>query len=252
MVSLLTLDQSFGVRIPVSQKLIARQQLTNKVRDFFSNPYLLLSPKSDCPELTMELCNPSSSLIYAPRIISDLNTGHKRFSVLDPGAPSREKRMASLKLAYERGFHTSVSIEPMLDNSNIFRHVANLCPFVTDSIWIGKLNNIRSRGSNTVVSAQFSGTIKLRVFTKIALLPLAQQRNLAAVARGHWNIMTESRQVFFQSLAVNSNCLAAGSALTLILLMHSTHPLLPQPASHPDSNSPSSVLPPRLNPALGH
>ena len=33
----------------------------------------------------------------------------------------------------------------MIDSTNIFRHVANLCPLVTDSIWIGKLNNIRSR-----------------------------------------------------------------------------------------------------------
>jgi hypothetical protein len=36
----------------------------------------------------------------------------------------------------------------MLDNPNIFRHVVNLCPFVADSIWIGKLNNIRNRVSS--------------------------------------------------------------------------------------------------------
>lgn len=32
MVSLLTLDQSFGVRIPVSQKVITTQQLPDRVR----------------------------------------------------------------------------------------------------------------------------------------------------------------------------------------------------------------------------
>jgi hypothetical protein len=63
----------------------------------------------------------------------------------EPGAPNYQERLSSLRLAYRKGFRTSVSIEPMLDSPNIFRHVANLTPFVTDSIWIGKLNNIRSR-----------------------------------------------------------------------------------------------------------
>ena len=63
----------------------------------------------------------------------------------EPGASNYQERLSSLRLAYRKGFRTSVSIEPMLDSPNIFRHVTNLSPFVTDSIWIGKLNNIRSR-----------------------------------------------------------------------------------------------------------
>jgi len=63
----------------------------------------------------------------------------------EPAAPDYNERMEALKLAYQQGFRTSVSIEPMLDGENIARHVSNLSPFVTDSIWIGKLNNIKSR-----------------------------------------------------------------------------------------------------------
>jgi hypothetical protein len=35
----------------------------------------------------------------------------------------------------------------MLDGESIVRHVTNLSPYVNDSIWIGKLNNIHSRVS---------------------------------------------------------------------------------------------------------
>jgi hypothetical protein len=36
----------------------------------------------------------------------------------------------------------------MLDSANIIRHVTNQSTHVTESIWIGKLNNIRSRVSS--------------------------------------------------------------------------------------------------------
>jgi DNA repair photolyase len=63
----------------------------------------------------------------------------------EPGASSFAERMECLELAYTMGFETSVSIEPMLDPTNIERLVATLTPFVRRSIWIGKLNAPRSR-----------------------------------------------------------------------------------------------------------
>jgi hypothetical protein len=63
----------------------------------------------------------------------------------EPGAPKYHERIQALRLAFEQGFRTSVSVEPMLDGGNIVRHVTNLSPYVSDSIWIGKLNNIHSR-----------------------------------------------------------------------------------------------------------
>jgi DNA repair photolyase len=61
-------------------------------------------------------------------------------SFWEPGAPRFAERKASLKYAYEHGFQTSVSVEPMLDPANIDDLIADLLPFVTDAIWIGKMN----------------------------------------------------------------------------------------------------------------
>lgn len=62
----------------------------------------------------------------------------------EPGAPDFEERLGSLKYAYERGFQTSVSCEPMLDN-NIEDVIDKVSPFVTDSIWLGKANSLFRR-----------------------------------------------------------------------------------------------------------
>ena len=61
---------------------------------------------------------------------------------LEPGAPSYSERKAALKHAYERGFQTSVSAEPMLDSANLDALISDLSPYVNDSIWIGKLNHL--------------------------------------------------------------------------------------------------------------
>ena len=59
----------------------------------------------------------------------------------EPGAPSFDERLKALKLAHRRGFKTSVSCEPMLDG-NIGKVVEKTTPFVTDAIWIGKMNMV--------------------------------------------------------------------------------------------------------------
>jgi DNA repair photolyase len=66
-------------------------------------------------------------------------------SFWEPGAPSYEERKESLRYAFENGFQTSVSVEPMLDNEHIFDLVDDLSPYVTDAIWIGKMNQPRRR-----------------------------------------------------------------------------------------------------------
>ena len=58
----------------------------------------------------------------------------------EPGAPSYTERKDSLRLAFQSGFETSVSIEPMLDPIHIDELFAQLEPYVTETIWIGKLN----------------------------------------------------------------------------------------------------------------
>jgi len=63
-------------------------------------------------------------------------------SFWEPNAPSYDERKAALELAYRKGFQTSISIEPMLDFANIDQLISDLLPYVTDSIWIGKMNHL--------------------------------------------------------------------------------------------------------------
>jgi DNA repair photolyase len=65
-------------------------------------------------------------------------------SYWEPGAPSFEERFKCLKYAYNHGFKTSVSMEPCLDVGNAPALVHVLKDFVTDSIWIGPLNNLKA------------------------------------------------------------------------------------------------------------
>lgn len=63
----------------------------------------------------------------------------------EPNAPSYEERLSCLKLAFQRRFKTSISIEPFLDYDPA-RLFKTITPFVTESIWIGKMNYIARRG----------------------------------------------------------------------------------------------------------
>ena len=63
----------------------------------------------------------------------------------DRHAPTFEHRLDSLKYAFRKGFRTSVSIEPMLDSDHVVALFRRLKPFVTNSIWIGKMNEVRRR-----------------------------------------------------------------------------------------------------------
>ncbi|MFX0073726.1 MAG: hypothetical protein ACFFAO_21820 [Candidatus Hermodarchaeota archaeon] len=60
----------------------------------------------------------------------------------EPEAPKFEERIEALKYAYMYGYRTSISIEPFLDKNPI-PLIRVLIPYVTESIWIGKMNYIR-------------------------------------------------------------------------------------------------------------
>jgi len=81
---------------------------------------------------------------FRARIVFRLSIGSANDSVLEywePGAPGFDQRLSCLKYAFERGYETSVSCEPMLDDD--IRTVVNAVrPYVTDSIWLGKVNNL--------------------------------------------------------------------------------------------------------------
>ena len=69
-------------------------------------------------------------------------TDDKILSFWEPNAPPCKERKASLKWAFEAGFKTSVSVEPMLDSEKIDDLVKALLPYVNDAIWIGKMNHL--------------------------------------------------------------------------------------------------------------
>ena len=63
----------------------------------------------------------------------------------EPEAPTFSQRLASLRHAQQCGFQTSVSVEPMLDSQHIVELFESVEPYVTHTVWIGKLNGIESR-----------------------------------------------------------------------------------------------------------
>ena len=65
-------------------------------------------------------------------------------SIWEPFAPSYNERKQALRYAHEAGFQTSVSCEPMLDAANIESLIVDLTPYVTHSIWVGKLNYLHT------------------------------------------------------------------------------------------------------------
>lgn len=64
----------------------------------------------------------------------------------EPGAPSPKERIESLIYAYNNGYNTSVSIEPMLEGRDMAVETFNRVKhYVTDTVWIGKMRKIRLR-----------------------------------------------------------------------------------------------------------
>lgn len=64
----------------------------------------------------------------------------------EPGAPEPEERISCLRMAFEAGYRTSVSIEPLIGGiENAIDVVKASRLYVTDTIWIGKMNKVRTR-----------------------------------------------------------------------------------------------------------
>ncbi|MFZ1518682.1 MAG: radical SAM protein [Ignavibacteriaceae bacterium] len=62
----------------------------------------------------------------------------------EPGAPSFLERVSSLKYAYDAGYCTSISCEPMLDDK-IDLVIEAVRSYVTHSIWLGKMTKMKWR-----------------------------------------------------------------------------------------------------------
>jgi DNA repair photolyase len=64
----------------------------------------------------------------------------------EPGAPSPQERLDALQYAFQNGYQTSVSAEPMLEGyKETITLYETLVPFITDTIWFGKMAEIDNR-----------------------------------------------------------------------------------------------------------
>ena len=83
---------------------------------------------------------------YKSQIVFRFTIGSADNEILsywEPNAPKFQERLASLKYAHAQGYQTSISSEPMLD-LHINKVIEATRPFVTDSIWLGRVNNLRA------------------------------------------------------------------------------------------------------------
>jgi DNA repair photolyase len=81
---------------------------------------------------------------YKDKILFRFTIGSADDAVLkfwEPNAPGFKERLACLKWAHKKGYGTSVSCEPMLDN-NIDKVIKKVSPYVSETIWIGKINHL--------------------------------------------------------------------------------------------------------------
>jgi DNA repair photolyase len=62
----------------------------------------------------------------------------------EPNAPGFSERLDALEYAFQAGYKTSISSEPMLD-TNIDGIIEKCIEFITDAIWIGKPNKLLQR-----------------------------------------------------------------------------------------------------------
>lgn len=109
---------------------------------------LVTKPHFDC---VRRLC--TSLAPYKQQVIWRFTIGtldRKLTKLWEPGAPIPAERVACLKHAFHRGFETSVSMEPLLagtEDALVTFH--KLIPFVTETIWIGKMNHLNRWGPAT-------------------------------------------------------------------------------------------------------
>jgi len=126
-------EENFQACFKVLEKLLSAR---NKVL-VVSKPHL-----SCITHLCDSLQQYQDNILFRFTITANDN---KVLSFWEPGAPSYEERKQSLEYAFDKGFETSVSVEPMLDSEHIFDLVDDLSPYTTNAIWIGKMNQPRRR-----------------------------------------------------------------------------------------------------------
>ncbi|MBA4316760.1 MAG: hypothetical protein C0412_00010 [Flavobacterium sp.] len=93
-------------------------------------------------EVVKKLCSELEE--YKENILFRFTIGSSNDDVLkfwEPNAPCFNERLESLKYAYENGYKTSVSCEPMLEGM-IEDVIEKVSKYVSDSIWLGVVRKL--------------------------------------------------------------------------------------------------------------
>jgi DNA repair photolyase len=116
------------------------------------NRVLVVSkPHLECIKAICEMFEPFKNQILFRFTIGACDD--QILSYWEPNAPGYDERKQCLIHAYQAGFQTSVSAEPMLDSANIDPLFGDLLPYVTHSLWIGTMNHLGrfGKGSDMVL-----------------------------------------------------------------------------------------------------
>jgi len=109
-----------------------------------NNVLVVSKPHLECIK---RMCNELKG--YQEQILFRFTIGANDNTILklwEPNAPSYEERLSALKYAYDGGFQTSVSCEPILVSMDATKKmIADLEDSVTDAIWIGVMNKWEHR-----------------------------------------------------------------------------------------------------------
>ena len=125
------------------------------------------------PELIEKLCNAIDA--YKNQVMFRFTITAMDNNVLgfwEPNAPSYEDRKKALALVKEKGFRTSVSIEPMLDSPNVGDLIEDLRPHTTDCMWVGPMKMVRKRVVNDSPQVEREIIKIISDQTPVKLLPI--------------------------------------------------------------------------------
>lgn len=124
---------------------VSRENLADSITvlhsllDAGTNVLIVSKPELYCiRRLCEEFADRKSQILFRFTIGSTDNSVLKFW---EPGATPFEERLDALRHAFEQGFETSVSVEPMLDLA-VGKVIAATKPFVTDAIWLGRANRL--------------------------------------------------------------------------------------------------------------
>ena len=149
-------ERTFNAKVPKGHKLTMFPSTHNISPEFLEPCAEKIQQILDSGSDVLIVLKPWESVVTAlcarfntfkDRIIYRFTIGsidNKVLKFWEPGAPSYEERLRCLHYAFEHGFETSVSCEPCW-GGDVDRLISELRPYVTDSIWIGKMNKGRSR-----------------------------------------------------------------------------------------------------------